>query len=131
MIICHFWAQKWDFFFRKNINTIFMYLLAPFIVQNFKNIRRANPKLWGCAIFRPKMACLLWKIIFLRKSISKPCRVHSCLSTCKKSELGANPLIRYCQLKNTEIWLIESIFCYLLKTRFFPHMRFLQNAKGS
>ena len=31
-----------------------MYLLAPFIVQNFKNIFRADPKLWGCAIFCPK-----------------------------------------------------------------------------
>ena len=33
-----------------------MYLLAPFIQQNFKRILRANPELWGCAIFGLKMA---------------------------------------------------------------------------
>ena len=33
-----------------------MYLLAPFILQNFKKILRADPELWGCANFRPKMA---------------------------------------------------------------------------
>ena len=32
-----------------------MYLLAPFILQNFKKILRAHPELRGCAIFRPKM----------------------------------------------------------------------------
>ena len=41
-----------------------MYLLAPFILQNFKEILRANPELRGCAIFRPKMAHLSWTIFF-------------------------------------------------------------------
>ena len=45
-----------------------MYLLAPFILQNFKKILRADPELWGCAIFGPKMVHLpqtnfFWKII--------------------------------------------------------------------
>ena len=31
---------------RKTTNKIFMYLLAPFILQNFKKILRANPELW-------------------------------------------------------------------------------------
>ena len=43
-------------FFWKIINIIFIYLLAPFIVQNFKKILPADPELWGCAIFGPKMA---------------------------------------------------------------------------
>ena len=38
-----------------------MYLLAPFILQNFKKILRAYPELWGCAIFGPKMAHLCWQ----------------------------------------------------------------------
>ena len=42
----HFWK----------IIIIFIYLLAPFIVQNFKNILLADPELWGCAIFEPEMA---------------------------------------------------------------------------
>ena len=38
--------QKEDFFSQKTINTILMYLLAHFIVQNFKTINRANPETW-------------------------------------------------------------------------------------
>ena len=41
-----------------------MYLLAPFIVQNFKKILRADPKLWGRTIFMPKTARLPGKRIF-------------------------------------------------------------------
>ena len=56
----HFWAQNGPFapnnFFWKIINIILIYLLAPFIVQNFKKILPADPELWGCAIFGPKMA---------------------------------------------------------------------------
>ena len=37
-----------------------MYLLAPFNLQNFKKILRANSELWGCAIFGHKMAHLSW-----------------------------------------------------------------------
>ena len=32
-----------------------MYLLAPLILQNFQKILGADPELWGCAIFGPKM----------------------------------------------------------------------------
>ena len=35
-----------------------MYLLATFILQNSKKILRADPELWGCAIFGSKMAHL-------------------------------------------------------------------------
>ena len=34
-----------DFFSRKTTNKIFMYLSAPFILQNFKKIPRADPEL--------------------------------------------------------------------------------------
>ena len=34
-----------DFFSQKTTNKIFMYLLAPFILQNFKNILTADPEL--------------------------------------------------------------------------------------
>ena len=68
MRMCYFWAQNCPFvlnkiylvqtiiMFWKIINTILIYLLAPFIVQNFKNIVQADPQLWGCTIFEPKMA---------------------------------------------------------------------------
>ena len=37
-----------------------MYLFAPFILQNPKKFLRANPELWGCATFGPKMTHLSW-----------------------------------------------------------------------
>ena len=41
--------------FWKIIKITLIYLLAPFIVQNFKKILPADPQLWGCAIFGHKM----------------------------------------------------------------------------
>ena len=51
-------CPKWNFFSKNN--KIFMHLLAPFILQNFKRILRADPELPGCAIFRHKMAHFPW-----------------------------------------------------------------------
>ena len=48
------------FFLEKTTNKIFMHLLTPFILQNFWKIFRADPELWGCAIFGPKMTHLFW-----------------------------------------------------------------------
>ena len=42
--------------FWKIINITLIYLLVPFIVQNLKKILPADPELWGCTIFGPKMA---------------------------------------------------------------------------
>ena len=55
-------CSKWDFFLKSN--KIFMYLLAPFILQNFKRILWADPELSGCAIFSHKMARLSWTSFF-------------------------------------------------------------------
>ena len=56
----HFGAQNGPFapnkiFFFKILNITVIYLLAPFIVQNLKKILSADPELWGCTIFGPKM----------------------------------------------------------------------------
>ena len=73
MTICHFQAQNDQFVLNKfflvqTIIITFIYLLALFIVQNFKKILTVNPELWGCTIFGPKMVHLpqiyfFWKII--------------------------------------------------------------------
>ena len=55
------------FFSRKTTNKIFMYLLVPFILQNFKKILRNNPELWRCAILGPKMVYLSWTKLFWYK----------------------------------------------------------------
>ena len=48
-------TQNKYFFLEKTIKIIFICLSAPFIVQNFKKILTADPELWGCTIFGPKM----------------------------------------------------------------------------
>ena len=47
---------------------------------------------------------------FFRKPVNKPCFFHSCLSTCQKSKSGISLLVKYWQLKNTEISLAENNF---------------------
>ena len=44
-----------------------MYLLARFILQNFKKILRANPELWGCVIFGTQMVHLPPFFFFFEK----------------------------------------------------------------
>ena len=46
-----------------------MYLAAPFILQNLKKILTADPELWECVIFRPKMAHLPRTKIFWYKPL--------------------------------------------------------------
>ena len=95
----HFLGPKWSiclkqFFFWKIINIIVIYLLAPFIVQNFKKIFH-----W----IRVMRVCNFWtqndpfpqKRIFFRKPINEPCFFHSCLSTCQKSKSDINLLVKY------------------------------------
>ena len=40
-----------------------------FILQNFKKILRADPELWGCVIFEPRMAYLSWTFFFKYKPL--------------------------------------------------------------
>ena len=62
----HFRVQNSSFtqniFFGKTIKLNVIYLLAPFIMQKFKNILREDPDLWRRAIFRPKWPiCPKWE----------------------------------------------------------------------
>ena len=76
--ICHFSAQirsiiahlpKVKLFLRKTNNMAFMYLLLPFVVQNFKIILRADLQLQESVIFRsnsPQNGSLAQNQIFSR-----------------------------------------------------------------
>ena len=130
MRMCHIWGPKWSIcpkqtFFWKTIKTVLIYLLAPFIVENFKKILPSDPELWGSPILGLKMSHSPNENFF-RKPVNEPCFFHSCLTTCQKSKSDINLLVKYWQLKNTEISL-TAFFGYNLKTRFFPGMQFLQN----
>ena len=111
----HFWAQNGPFapnkkFFWKIINITLIYLLAPFIVQNFKKILTADPELRGSTILWPKMAHFPKWEFFFGKPVNESCFFHSWLSTCQKSKSYFNLLVKYWWLKNTEISLVDSHF---------------------
>ena len=164
--MCHFWAKNGTFALNKiflvhKIIISFIYLLVLFNVQKFKKILTADPELWGCAIFGPKMvhfsqtifffflkkllisfSSTYWPLLlckipnkffqpiqsyedvpflgpkwptcqnenFFRKPVNRPCSFHLCLSKCQKSKSDINLLIKYWQLKNTEISLAKSYF---------------------
>ena len=72
-----------NFFSWKTTDKIFMYLLAPFILQNFEKILRDDPKLWGCATFGPKMAHLSWTKSFWFKPLSLLSSTSWPFSLCK------------------------------------------------
>ena len=52
----------------QNIIITFIYLLALFIVQNLRKNIRANPELWGCIIFGPKIVHLPQTNFFWKKN---------------------------------------------------------------
>ena len=105
MCIC----PKQTFFWKIIIITL-IYLLALFIVQNFKKIVPADPELWGCATFGPKIAHFPKWQFFFKKTVNEPCFFHSFLSICPKSKSDINLLVKYWRLKKTEISLAESHF---------------------
>ena len=72
-----------NFFSKKTANKISMYLLAPFILQNFKKIIRTDPELWGCAIFGLKMAHLPWTKLFWYKPLLLLSSTYWPFSLCK------------------------------------------------
>ena len=125
MMICHFRAQNGpfalnNFFLVKTVNISFIQLLALFMVQNFKNILRTNPELWGCTIFESKMAHLPPKYFFFWKPINNTCSFHWCLSKCQKSKSNINLVMKYWWSKNTEISLVKSHFWLWRKNQIFP-----------
>ena len=86
-----FLGSKWSicpkqiFFLEKIINVIFIYLLALFIVQNLKKILTADPELWRCVIFGPKMAHLPnWGFF--------AANIHACLHAKNETEPSLQPI---------------------------------------
>ena len=60
-----------------------MYLLTPFILQNFLKIVRADPELCGCVIFKPKMAHFSRTKSFLNKPLLLLSSPYCSFSLCK------------------------------------------------
>ena len=109
--MCHFRTQNGpfvlkNFFLVQTIIITFIYLLALFIVQNLKKFFQRIQSYEDVQFLGPK-----WPISpnenFFRKPVNEPCFFHSCLSTCQKSKSDINLLVKYWQLKNTEISLAK------------------------
>ena len=114
------------FFSRKTTNKIFMYLLVPFILQNFKKILRNNLELWRCAILGPKVVYLSWAKLFWYKLLLLLSSNYWPFSLCKiLKNLTADPELWGCaifgpkmvhlpQKKNFFLKIINIILIYLL-----------------
>ena len=50
------------------------------------------------------------RFLFFRKTVNEPSFFYSCLSPCQNSKSDINLLVKYGQLKNTEISLAKSLF---------------------
>ena len=72
---------RW-FFSWKATNKIFMYLWAHFIVENLKNIFRANLEFQGCVIFGSEMTHLPWTNLFWYKPLLLPSFTYWHFSLC-------------------------------------------------
>ena len=95
-----FSGPKWPIcpeqnFLVQTIIITFIYLLALFIVQNLKKFLQQIQSYEDAPFLGPN-----WSI----------CPKQSCLSTCQKSKLDINLLVKYWRLKNTEISLAKSHF---------------------
>ena len=77
--ICYFWAQNGPFgpifFFWKIINIILIYLLASFIVQNFKN-SSSGSRVMMMHNFWAQNGQFAQMSIFFRKPVNEPCFFH-------------------------------------------------------
>ena len=86
-------CPKEKFLLEKIINIIFIYLLAPFIVQNIKKIWKWIQSYEDAPFLGPK-----WPIfpndLFYIKPVNKTCSFHSCLSSCQKSKSYINLLMK-------------------------------------
>ena len=96
--------------------------MSPFHCAKFKKISSSGSRVMRMCNFwaqNPK-----WTISpnenFFRKPVNELCFFHSCLSTCQKWKSDIDLLLKYWQLKNTEISLAESHFWLELENQIFP-----------
>ena len=92
-----------------------MYLWAPFIVQNLKNIFRANLEFRGCVIFGSEMTHLLWTNLFWYKPLLLPSSTYWHFLMCKifKTILTAAPESwGHTIFESKMVPLPQTIFCW-------------------
>ena len=126
--MCHFWVHlpQTNFFWKKIFisfsSTYWLLSLCKISKKFFKQIQSYdNVPSWG-----PKWPICPNENFFIKDLlISLIPFINTYLHAKNQSQIYL--LMKYWQLKNTEISLAESHFGYNLGTRFFPSMQFLQN----
>ena len=97
---CTILGPKWSTcpkqnFLWKIIKIILIYLLALFIVQNFKKNSSIGCRVTRMQNFWAQNGPFPQMTIFFRKPVNQPYFFHSCLSTCQKSSSDINLLLKY------------------------------------
>ena len=103
---CTYWSLLFCKIFKKILRLIQSYEAVPF----------SGPKWPICheQTFLVQMIIITFiylLTLFIVQNLKKffqPCFFHSCLSTCQKSKSDINLLVKYWQLRNTEISMAES-----------------------
>ena len=98
-----------------------MYLLAPFILQNFKEFLRTNPELWGCLIFGPKMAHLSSTNFFWYKPLLSS--TYWPFSLCKIEKITADPELWGCAIFGPKMVQLPQTNFFL--ENYYDHSRLL------
>ena len=91
-----FWGPKWsiclkqNFFWKKKLNIIFIYLLTPSKCTKFLKNSYSGSRVMRMCHFGGQNGPIAQMRIFFRKSVYEPCSFHSCLSTYQKSKSDIN-----------------------------------------
>ena len=111
----HFWAQNGpfasnNFFFGKLLISFSSLTISPFHYAKFKKKFFHQIQSYEDAQYLGPKWTISPNENFFRKHVKEPCFFHLCLSTCHKSKSDINLLVKYWQLKNTEISLTDRHF---------------------
>ena len=80
---------SWKIFFGTNHYYHFHLLIGPFHCATFKKILTADPELWGCTIFGPKMVHLAQTIFFFENYWYHSHVNFHCVKSWKNSSSGS------------------------------------------
>ena len=103
-------SLSWAKFFGTNHYYYYHLPIGPFHWAKFKKNSYSRSKVMRMRNFWAQNGPFPWMRIFLSKPVNEPCFFHSYLSTCQKSKSNIYLLVKYWQLKNTEISLGENNF---------------------
>ena len=113
MTVGHFWVQNGPFAPKVLLEKSFMpfsFTYKPFQWEKFWKVLTVDPYLGGCTIFRPKMGQFAQMNFFSENLFINLVLIILAYLHSKNQNPDINVLMKYWQLKNTEILLAKSRF---------------------